>query len=336
MHDTKKHLLDIKNLSLSYRTKRGSLKAVYEASLSIDYNQSIAVIGESGCGKTTLATSIVRMLPRNASITGGSIYFKPREKDPVDLTTLSESQMRPIRWNEIVMMFQASQSSFNPVARIKTQFIDTALAHNPKANTNEILQRAESLLKLVYLDGKTVLNAFPHELSGGMKQRTLIALSLLLDPQLVILDEPTTALDLITQKKILRLLNELRAKQGFSMIFITHDLGIVTQLADRVVTMYAGAVVENSPTKEFFNNPMHPYSKGLLKAIPNMDTSFEQLYSIPGSTPDLVSSIKGCLFAPRCEFCFDQCKTEVPRLTQVYGDRSVACHLYKEDVNGVH
>ena len=336
MNEQKTPLLDIQNLSLSYRTKRGYLKAVHEASLSIDYQQSIAVIGESGCGKTTLATSIVQMLSRNASITGGSILFRPRKRKLVDLTKLTESHMRQFRWNDIVMMFQASQSSFNPVARIKTQFLDTALAHNPKANTTEVLKRAASLLKLVYLDSETVLNAFPHELSGGMKQRTLIALSLLLDPQLVILDEPTTALDLITQKKILKLLNDLRSSQGFSMMFITHDLGIVTQLADRVVTMYAGAVVENSPTKEFFSDPLHPYSKGLLRAIPSMDASFEQLYSIPGSTPDLVDTMNGCLFAPRCEFCHPRCKTEVPKLRQVKADRFAACHLFKEAADGIN
>lgn len=323
-------LLDIQNLSIEYRTKRGKLQAVFEASLSIGYGESVAVIGESGCGKTTLATSIVQMLSRNAAISNGTVLFRKKGEKEVILNHLSEKEMRKIRWNNIVMMFQASQSSFNPVAKIKTQFIDTALAHNPHANVQEVLKRSKELLDLVYLDSDTVLNAYPHELSGGMKQRTLMALSLLLDPELVILDEPTTALDLITQKKILHLLNTLRSSQGFSMMFITHDLGIVTQLADRVVTMYAGAVVENAPTKTFFSDPQHPYSKGLLKAIPSLDASFEQLYSIPGSTPDLVEKIKGCLFAPRCEFCFDRCTKEVPQLRKVGKDRWAACHLLKE------
>lgn len=264
-------LLDIQNISIHYHTKRGSLEAVHQASFSIDHQTSVAVIGESGCGKTTLATSIVQMLSRNASIVEGSILFAPEGQKSIDLTKLSEQEMRPLRWNNIVMMFQASQSSFNPVAKIYTQFLDTAKAHENPYEPEKVLARAKKLLELVYLDSETVLNAYPHELSGGMKQRTLIALSLLLDPQLVILDEPTTALDLITQKKILRLLNELRSSQGFSMMFITHDLGIVTQLSDRVVTMYAGTVVENSPTKAFFSDPMHPYSKGLLKAIPSLD-----------------------------------------------------------------
>ncbi len=327
-------LLDIQNISIHYHTKRGSLEAVHQASFSIDHQTSVAVIGESGCGKTTLATSIVQMLSRNASIVEGLILFAPEGQKSIDLTKLSEQEMRPLRWNNIVMMFQASQSSFNPVAKIYTQFLDTAKAHENPYEPEKVLARAKKLLELVYLDSETVLNAYPHELSGGMKQRTLIALSLLLDPQLVILDEPTTALDLITQKKILRLLNELRSSQGFSMMFITHDLGIVTQLSDRVVTMYAGTVVENSPTKAFFSDPMHPYSKGLLKAIPSLEASFEQLYSIPGSTPDLVEKMEGCLFAPRCELCHQRCKIEVPRLKPVGPDRWAACHALKEIPNG--
>ena len=332
--DTHTPLLDIQNISIHYHTKRGNLAAVHQASFSIDHQTSVAVIGESGCGKTTLATSIVRMLSRNASITEGSIWFSPKGGERRDLVALNEQQMRPLRWNSIVMMFQASQSSFNPVSKIYTQFLDTAKAHENPYEPEKVLVRAKNSLELVYLDGETVLNSYPHELSGGMKQRTLIALALLLNPQLVILDEPTTALDLITQKKILRLLNELRSSQGFSMMFITHDLGIVTQLSDRVVTMYAGTVVENSPTKAFFADPKHPYSKGLLKAIPSLDASFEQLYSIPGATPDLVEKMEGCLFAPRCELCHQRCKTEVPRLLKVGEDRWAACHALEEVTHG--
>lgn len=332
--DKQTPLLDIQSISIHYHTKRGNLAAVHKASFQIGHQTSVAVIGESGCGKTTLATSIVQMLSRNASIGEGSIYFSPKGEQSRDLVKLTEMQMRQLRWNNIVMMFQASQSSFNPVAKVYTQFLDTAKAHENPYEPEKVLARAKKLLELVYLDSDTVLNSYPHELSGGMKQRTLIALSLLLNPQLVILDEPTTALDLITQKKILRLLNELRASQGFSMMFITHDLGIVTQLSDRVVTMYAGTVVENSPTKAFFSDPKHPYSKGLLKAIPSMDASFEQLYSIPGSTPDLVEKISGCLFAPRCEYCHERCITEVPLLKRVGEDRWAACHALEEVKHG--
>jgi peptide/nickel transport system ATP-binding protein len=320
-------LLDIQDLSLEYRTKRGNLQAVYNASLSIKKGESVAIIGESGCGKTTLATSIVNMLPLNARITHGKILYKNRKGKLIRLENASESTLRTVRWSEIVMMFQTSQSSFNPVSKIESQFIDTVRAHTPNANNEEILRKSRKLLEMVYLDGDRVLKAYPHELSGGMKQRTMIALALLLDPQLVILDEPTTALDLITQKKILELLNSLRGLLGFSMMFITHDLGIVTQLADRVVTMYAGSIVEDSPSREFFARPIHPYSKGLLHAVPKLDAEFKELYSIPGTTPDLVEKIEGCLFSPRCTYAIEVCTRVVPPLETALPGRKVACHV---------
>lgn len=332
--DPRPVILDIAQLSIEYRTKRGKLKAVHEASLQVKKGESVAIIGESGCGKTTLATSIVSMLPRNATITGGSIEFRPEGRERIRLESLSEKEIRTVRWNDIVMMFQASQSSFNPVTKIRNQFLDTFQAHQPEVPAEKVLERARELLELVFLNADVVLDSFPHELSGGMKQRTLIALSLLLDPQLVILDEPTTALDLITQKKILVLLNSLRESRGFSMVFITHDLGIVTQLADRVVTMYAGVVVEDAPAAAFFGTPLHPYSKGLLRAIPKLTASFEQLYSIPGSTPDLVDKMEGCLFAPRCAHAHPRCFRELPALLRVGDGRSVACHLYEGEAHG--
>ncbi len=325
-------ILDIKDVCIDYRTKRGKLRAVHNASLRVERGQSVAIIGESGCGKTTLATSIVQMLPLNARLSSGNILYRSAEGKETELTTLPEAQLRPLRWKEIVLLFQASQSSFNPVARIASQFIDTARAHGSHLSNEQILEKSRQLLKLVYLDGDSVLKAYPHEMSGGMKQRTLIALGLLLDPQLIILDEPTTALDLLTQKKILEILNSLRARLGFSMIFITHDLGIVTKLADRVVTMYAGSIVENASTAAFFSSPQHPYSRGLLKAIPKLTSSFEELFSIPGSTPDLVEKMEGCLFAPRCDYRMDICAKRVPLIEQVGEDRYVACHAVKEAV----
>ena len=328
------HLLSIQDLSISYRTKRGKLQAVYKASIEIGRGESVAIIGESGCGKTTLATSIVNMLPLNASITEGRILFNTRIGKKLSLENASEKLLRTIRWSEIVMMFQTSQSSFNPVSRIESQFLDTVRAHNPNSSREMIFEKSRKLLEMVYLDGEKVLSSYPHELSGGMKQRTMIALALLLDPQLVILDEPTTALDLITQKKILELLNSLRSSLGFSMMFITHDLGIVTQLADRVVTMYAGSIVEDAPSKEFFEYQVHPYGKGLLHAVPKLDAAFEELYSIPGTTPDLVEKIEGCLFAPRGPYALDRCTKEVPRLLNIDSKRKVACHVFGKKHDG--
>lgn len=328
-------LLDIQGVSIEYRTKRGKLHAVHDASLSILKGESVAIIGESGCGKTTLATSIVNMLPLNAKITHGKIIYRDRKENTIRLDNATETLLRTVRWNEIVMMFQTSQSSFNPVTKIGSQFIDTAQAHGSEKSTEQILEKSKELLEMVYLDGDRILSAYPHELSGGMKQRTMIALALLLDPQLVILDEPTTALDLITQKKILELLNSLRSTLKFSMIFITHDLGIVTQLADRVITMYAGAVVEDSPSIDFFTHQEHPYSKGLLHAVPKLDAEFKELYSIPGTTPDLVEKIGGCLFEPRCSYAIARCKQEVPKLESISVNRKVACHVFGNQQGGL-
>lgn len=333
VYDTvdEQNLLEIRGLSIRYRTDRGELRAVEDATLLVKPGESVAIIGESGSGKTTLTSAIVRMLPLNARLSAGSMSYRTAKGSLVRLDTATEREMRPLRWNEIVMVFQASQSSFNPVSRIYTQFLDTAYAHNAKAKTSEILDRSRKLLELVALDGDTVLNSFPHELSGGMKQRTLIALGLLLEPRLIILDEPTTALDLLTQKKILKILQSLRQQYRFGMVFVTHDLGIVSRLADRVVVMYAGSIVEDAPWDEFYQDPKHPYSQGLIRAVPKLGTAIEKLYSIPGNTPDLVEKIQGCPFAPRCPFRMDVCVREAPPLLSVAPKRKAACHLLTED-----
>lgn len=305
-------LLDIQDLSINFTTKRGPLKAVSNAFVTIHENESVALIGESGCGKTTLATAIVDILPLNANITSGKILFNSENKSEIDLLKMKKSDLRHILWNEIAMMFQASQSSFNPVKKVKVDFLDTYRAHNSNKSEDEILKIAGDLLKLVMLDDKRVLDSYPHELSGGMKQRALLASALLLQPQLIILDEPTTALDLLTQQKILHLLNDLKDKFKFSYFFITHDLGIVSELADTVITMYAGFIIEKAPVKEFFTNPKHPYSFGLIKAIPKLSLTQEELFSIPGSPPDLVKETEGCPFEPRCFNRLPICKEVMP------------------------
>ena len=307
-------LLAVEDMSVVYRTKRGALQAVSKVNLTIGVNEAVALIGESGCGKTTLATSIVGILPQAATIPQGKIHFRKADGRVVDLLTLQPSEMRPLLWAQISMMFQASQSSFNPVRKIYTQFVDTVQAHDPSVSHRQIMDKARALLALVMLDGDKVLNAYPHEISGGMKQRTLLALSLLLDPRLLILDEPTTALDLLTQEKILKLLNDLKAQFGFSMLFITHDLGTVSELADTVVTMYAGQAVEKAPVRTFFQAPRHPYSAGLIHAMPRLSMDKATLYSIPGSPPDMIDEIRTCPFAPRCARRTAICDQTLPPL----------------------
>jgi len=304
--------MEIQNLSVDFKTKRGALRAVNDASVTVYENESVALIGESGCGKTTLANAIVDILPLSATISGGKIMFYQENGSIVNLLDLKKNKMRYLLWNQIAMMFQASQSSFNPVKKVRMDFIDTVKAHDSSKSNDDILKKSGELLKLVMLDDEKVLNSYPHELSGGMKQRALLALSLLLDPRLIILDEPTTALDILTQVKILNLLNDLKASYGFSYLFITHDLSIVSELADIVVTMYAGRIIEKAPVKEFFENPKHPYSYGLIRAIPHLSLEQNELISIPGSPPDLVDAKPGCPFAPRCDRKLPRCVQEMP------------------------
>lgn len=311
-NDVRRPLLEIRNLSVDFKTKRGTLKAVTDASVTILENESVALIGESGCGKTTLANAIVDILPLTAKISGGKILYHQDDGSVADLLEMKKNRLRHLLWDQIAMMFQASQSSFNPVKKVRMDFLDTVRAHDSSQSTEAILEKSRALLKLVMLDGEKVLNAYPHELSGGMKQRALLALSLLLDPRLIILDEPTTALDILTQEKILVLLNDLKQRYGFSYLFITHDLSIVSELADVVVTMYAGRIIEKAPVREFFKNPRHPYSYGLIRAIPHLSLEENELLSIPGSPPDLIEPRPGCPFAPRCDRSLLRCTEEMP------------------------
>ena len=328
-------VIRFEKVSIEYKTKRGMLHAVTDVSFDVKEGESVAVIGESGCGKTTLATSIVGILPNNASITSGTAIYTTKDCKEVDLYSIKKKEMRPLLWSDIAIMFQASQSSFNPVRKIYTQFFDTFEAHGYKLKREEMLSRSKHVLEMVMLDPEKVLYSFPHELSGGMKQRTLLALSLILEPRLLILDGPTTALDLMTQEKILILLNKLRKEMNFAVMFITHDLSIVSELADRTVVMYSGRLVEDAPVKDFFSAPKHPYSKGLLKAIPKLTASSDDLYSIKGKTPDLVEVPKGCLFAPRCDYSSKECFEELPQYV-CEGSRRVYCNMILEETDGIN
>jgi len=308
-------ILSVRDLSIDYRTRRGPVHAVRDVSFDIEKGETVAIIGESGSGKTTLAISLIRLSPRSARITKGQILYT-NATETVDIRTLPDDELRQFRWSECAMVFQAALNSFNPVINIWEQFGDTAKAHGMK-DAKKIHARAEELLDLVRLDPKRVLRAYPHELSGGTKQRGLIALSLLLQPQLIILDEPTTALDILTQRSIIDLLAGLKKTLGFSMIFISHDLSIAAELADRMITMYAGAVVERATVNDLFYRPRHPYSVGLLRAVPKVSGAMGAVESIPGSPPDLIRLPPGCTYAPRCPFVIDACREREPDLLPV-------------------
>jgi peptide/nickel transport system ATP-binding protein len=317
-------VLSVQNLSIAYATRGGPVQAVRDVSFDLRRGETLAIIGESGSGKTTLALGLIRLSPSSAHVSGGHILYAHRDGHTVsDVLTLSSGALRRFRWSECALVFQAALNAFNPVLTIWEQFLDTARAHT-RWTGREVLERATGLLDLVRLDPKRVLESYPHELSGGMRQRVLLALGLLLEPQVVILDEPTTALDILTQRAVIDLLGALRTRLGFSMIFISHDLSLAAELAERVVTMYAGRVVEIASVDDLFYRPRHPYSLGLLRAVPSVTGALGDVASIPGSPPDLIRLPIGCSYHPRCPFGTDACLAAEPVLEVVDGQRHTA------------
>jgi peptide/nickel transport system ATP-binding protein len=305
-------VLEVRNLSLEYNSRRGPVKALRGVSFDLYRGETLALIGESGCGKSTMGFAMIRLTPGTAKITDGSVTLVDGTTR-TDVMKLSEKEVRRFRWTDMAMMLQAALSAYNPVLRIQEHFLDTARAHG-MTNRQEILDRARSLLKAVQLDADRVLPSYPHELSGGMRQRVLLALGLLLQPKVVILDEPTTALDILTQRTIIELLRNLKKEFDFTLIFISHDLSLAAELADRIATMYAGQIVELCNVFDAFDEPRHPYTFGLTRAVPTLHGAREDLISIPGSPPDLVNMPTGCKFHPRCPFATDKCRQEEPKL----------------------
>jgi len=320
--------LSLQNVHVSYATRRGKVQAVRNVSVDLHAGESLALIGESGSGKSTLGLAIVRLLPETARIEPGVITYRRKDRE-VNVLALSRSEMRAFRWSDCAMVFQAALNAFNPVLKVWAQALDTAQAHGWH-DKPAIRRRLVELLEFVQLDPKRVIDAYPHELSGGMRQRVLLALALLLNPQVLILDEPTTALDIITQRTIIKLLRQLKQEHHFTMIFISHDLAIAAELADRVATMYAGRIVELGTSDDIFYRPRHPYTLGLIRAVPTVTGGFEQLFSIPGSPPDLVKLPSGCKFHPRCTFATERCQQEEPELELVGAEHSAACWNWRE------
>ncbi len=323
-------VLSVKNLFVEYSSPRGKVKAVRDVSFDLKAGETMAVIGESGCGKTTLALSLVRLLPKAARVTGGSVQFF-RDGKITDVLALNMQGLRAYRWQDCAMVFQSALNALNPVLKIRSQVQDTARAHG-EHDPRKIEDRAKWLFEQVLLDPERVYNAYPHELSGGMRQRVLIALGVLLNPQVVILDEPTTALDVLTQRTIIDVLKRLRADMGFAIVFISHDLSMAAELAHRMVTMYAGQIVETGPVNTVFYEPMHPYTLGLLKAAPGLTGPRDELSSIPGSPPDLIRPPTGCKFEPRCPFAQAICAEQEPPLTLYGADHASACHFHNEPI----
>lgn len=313
-------LLSIRDLMVEFALDRGIMRAVNRASLDLYPGEVMAVVGESGSGKSTLAFSILNLVPPPGRIAHGEILF-----DGKDVLSLNQEELRRYRWKEVAMVFQAAQNAMNPVMRIADQMIDTAQAHG-KTSRGEVLEKASELLRMVRLEPSQVLRSYPHELSGGMRQRVVIVLSLLLEPKMLILDEPTTALDVVTQAYILDILNDIRTELGLTMMLLTHDMSIVAKVADRVGVMYAGRIMEVGNIEEIFYDARHPYTMGLISAAPSLIGDITAKKPIPGLPPDLLNLPSGCPFHPRCAHATNRCREEIPALEDISDGRLVACH----------
>ena len=319
-------LLEIDDLRTYFFTRDGVVRAVDGVSYDVRPGETLAVVGESGCGKSVTALSILRLIPSPPGrVVGGTIRFQGR-----NLLDVDESEMRSIRGNEISMIFQEPMTSLNPVLTIGRQIGETLRLHQG-LDAKRALERSVEMLRLVHIpEAERRVEQYPHQLSGGMRQRVMIAMALACNPKLLIADEPTTALDVTIQAQILDLMRELKSKIGAAIVLITHDLGVVAEMAQRVIVMYAGRKVEQSSVGELFERPLHPYTRGLLNSVPKLGSTLDEksrrrLMEIPGLVPSLREEIVGCAFAPRCPFAVDRCRRDVPKLEAVGTSRLVAC-----------
>ena len=322
-------LLEVKDLETEFKVKRGTVKAVNGVSFEVDKGEILAVVGESGSGKSVTSLSVMGLIRDPGRVAGGEILFGGE-----NLLKKNTKEMQAILGDKISMIFQEPITSLNPVYRVKDQIMETILTHTTMSK-KEAMARAIEMLDLVGIPApEQRVNDYPHQMSGGMRQRVMIAMALACDPELLIADEPTTALDVTIQAQILDLINRLREKLGMAVLLITHDLGVVAETADKVVVMYCGRVVEQATVEQLFTKPLHPYTQGLLDSIPKMDEDKERLYMIKGIVPDPIHLPKGCSFADRCDKCMEKCKEHMPKLARTEDGRKVRCFLISDEVEG--
>ncbi len=315
-------ILDVKNLNLGFNCENGFRQALYDVNFSLEKGKMFALVGESGCGKTMSAMSILQLLPKTAKITGGEIIF-----DGKNLLNCTQSEMQKIRGAKIALIPQDPMTSLNPLYTVGDQLLEVLKVHQ-NLEGKEAFQKAVEAFEMVQIPCPEVrLKSYPHEFSGGMKQRAIIAMALCCNAEILIADEPTTALDVTIQAQIMKLLKEIKEQTQTAIMLITHDLALVGENADEVSVMYAGRIVENAPADEFFQTPNHPYSMALLKAIPS--NKGEKLETIPGHPPTIQQTIDGCKFHPRCKFCMEICKQEIPPMFTVGQNHNSACFLNK-------
>ena len=312
-------VLKVEDLTMHYTTRSGEVSAVNNVSFTLDRGKSMGLVGESGCGKTSIAFSLLKLLPENAKILGGKIFL-----NDVDLAPMREEDMRKYRWRRISMVFQAAMNALNPVYKVGDQIIEAMENHGLVETNQGARDHVASLFQLVGLDPK-LMDQYPHEYSGGMRQRAVIAMALSCSPDLIIADEPTTALDVIVQDSLLREMKELQNKLNMSMIYISHDIAVIAEVTERIGVMYAGRMAEFGSGVEIFKHPLHPYTYGLMSAFPSIIGPKRELTTLPGEPPDLIAPPTGCRFHPRCPFATEICSQEDPEFRDMGGGHFVSC-----------
>ena len=324
-----KTLVEFKDVHTYFYTEAGTVKAVNGVSYKIKEGETVCVVGESGCGKSVTALSLMRLIAApQGEIVKGNISL-----DGKDITSLSEEEMMSIRGNDISMIFQEPMTSLNPVFTVGNQIMESIMLHQ-KLDKKQARDKAIEMVKLVGIPrAEAIVDSYPHELSGGMRQRIMIAMALSCNPKLLIADEPTTALDVTIQAQILDLMRDIKQKTQTSIMLITHDLGVVAEMADYVVVMYAGKVIEEGPVNDIFKNPLHPYTRGLLKSKPVINQETDRLYSIPGQVPNPIGMKDSCYFHERCEHCMEICKTQIPTIKYYDEQHKISCFLYDGEGN---
>ncbi|WP_276256856.1 ABC transporter ATP-binding protein [Halomontanus rarus] len=328
-HPSDDVIVELRDTSVEFGMERGQSRVLNEVTTEVYRDEILGVIGESGSGKSMFASAMLDAVPE-PGVTTGEVIYHPEEGEPISVTDLSKDELRQFRWEEVSMVFQGAMSSFNPVLPIKTHFVETLSAHDYDIGRG--LARAQELLSDLYLDPERMLNSYPHELSGGMKQRVLIALSLVLEPDLLVMDEPTAALDLLMQRSIVSLLEEIKEKHDLTIVFITHDLPLVADLADRLAVLYAFEFAEIGPSNRILEEPAHPYTRALLNATPNLSAPLEEMRPIAGESPDPVNIPEGCSYHPRCPLADEECETIDPGPYDAGPDHDVHCHHWEQSI----
>ncbi|WP_342806853.1 ABC transporter ATP-binding protein [Natronosalvus hydrolyticus] len=332
LHGVSDPIIEIRDAEVVFEMDRGVSRVLDNVNLTVERGEILGIVGESGSGKSMLASAILDAVV-DPGILSGSITYYPENGDPIDVLSLSDEELRKLRWESISMVFQGAMTSFNPTMSIRGHFEETLDAHD--FDIEEGMERGHQILSDLYLESERVMDSYPHELSGGMRQRALIALSVLLEPDVLVMDEPTAALDLLMQRSILALLESLKEKYDLTMVFITHDLPLVAELSDRLAVMYAFELIEQGPTNEILQNAGHPYTRSLLNATPNLDAPLSEMRPIEGSAPDPVNVPKGCSYHPRCSVANNRCVEADPEYQQITEEHVAACFHCDDAVEAI-